>query len=221
MVRDWYAQLTKPPVPSEQPRANAVANQAAVVPVQINLSVPFVPQAPYGIWDYAHDEFCEEASALMGAAYVSGDVSVARIDIAEQRLQAVRDWEMKTFGYFEDTTAAQTARILREYLGVTQVRVIADPTVGNLKAYLAEGKIVLVPAAGVLLHNPHFRAPGPVYHMLVLKGYTKDGQFITNDPGTKYGANYLYPFSTLMNAMHDWNNGADITQGAKVVIVVG
>ncbi len=55
--------------------------------------------------------------------------------------------------------------------------------------------------------------------MLVLRGYTKDGYVITNDPGTKRGAQYAYRWSVLLNAIHDWNGG-DVENGEKVVIVV-
>lgn len=54
--------------------------------------------------------------------------------------------------------------------------------------------------------------------MLLLKGYTPT-QFITNDAGTKRGANYPYDFQTVLNANHDWNGG-DVEHGAKKIIVV-
>jgi hypothetical protein len=79
---------------------------------------------------------------------------------------------------------------------------------------------VIVPAAGRLLGNPYFTAPGPIYHMLILRGYTASNQFISNDPGTKRGESYVYSVDTIMNAMHDWNNGEEITEGAKRVLVV-
>src|SRR3990167_2317375 len=32
---------------------------------EINLEIPFTPQAPYAIWDEIHNEACEEAALLM------------------------------------------------------------------------------------------------------------------------------------------------------------
>ena len=60
---------------------------------------------------------------------------------------------------------------------------------------------------------------GPLYHMLVVKGYTKDGTIITNDPGTRRGADFLYDPDALFNAVHDWNGG-NVNEGAKVMVVV-
>ncbi|MBI4122698.1 MAG: hypothetical protein HY462_01740, partial [Parcubacteria group bacterium] len=36
-----------------------------------------------------------------------------------------------------------------------------------------------------------------------IRGYTPT-QFITNDPGTKRGEEFVYPYNTLINAIHDW-----------------
>ncbi|MEK7537449.1 MAG: C39 family peptidase, partial [Patescibacteria group bacterium] len=128
-------------------------------------------------------------------------------------------WELDTFGFFKDTTAAQTAQMVEGLYGGTSVQLLTNPTVAELKSAIAAGQPVVVPAAGRLLKNPNFKRPGPLYHMLVLKGYTKDGRFITNDPGTRRGADYLYDPEVIMNAMHDWNGG-DVDQGAKVALVV-
>jgi hypothetical protein len=183
------------------------------------LTVPFVSQAPYKIWDHDHEEFCEEASSLMAVSYINGDSSVTDPAIAEQKLQEIKAWELKTFGYFEDTTAAETAKIITDKFGIKQVRLVSNPTVLAIKTALAQGKLVLVPSAGRMLPNPNFKSPGPLYHMIVLKGYTQDS-FITNDPGTRLGANFVYTIDAVMNAMHDWNGG-DVANGQKIVIIVG
>ena len=72
-----------------------------------------------------------------------------------------------------------------------------------MKREIVEGNLIVMGMAGRLLGNPHFKAPGPVYHMLVIKGYDETG-FFTNDPGTMYGVNFYYPYEILMNAAHDW-----------------
>ena len=72
--------------------------------------------------------------------------------------------------------------------------------------------------AGRLLGNPFYKAPGPLYHMLVLRGFTKT-KFITNDPGTRRGEGFQYEIKTIMEAMHDWNSG-DVLSGRKAALVV-
>ncbi|HTP57253.1 MAG TPA: C39 family peptidase [Candidatus Paceibacterota bacterium] len=218
-IRFRIAEWSKPAVPPAIPRPTLQPSPTSL-PDSINLSVPFTSQAPFGVWDADHEDFCEEAAALMAASYLSGDTSITDPAVAEARLQSIKTWELATFGYFRDTTAAETARILTEKLGAMPVQLVRDPTADDLKRFLAAGRLVLVPSAGRLLDNPYFTAPGPVYHMLLLKGYLQDGSFITNDPGTRHGADYVYSSDTIMNAMHDWNGG-DVSHGARVVIVVG
>ena len=74
--------------------------------------------------------------------------------------------------------------------------------------------------------------------MLVIRGF--DGKnFITNDPGTKRGKNFKYPYARLMDALHDWpsfvktsdgkpinafgkhEKEVDILKGPKNVLVIG
>lgn len=229
-LRDLASDLTKPSVPSALPYPAAIVSptqppsrpstKPVSAPVSVNLDIPFVSQAPHQVWDADHEEFCEEATVLMVASYIRGDRSVTNPDVAEVALQKIKAYEMATFGYFKDTTAAETARIIREHFGIKKVEVVYNPTEKQIKSWVAAGRAVIVPAAGRKLGNPNFKAPGPLYHMLVVKGYTANGTFITNDPGTRKGADYLYSASVIMNAMHDWNNG-DVDNGAKVVIVVG
>lgn len=187
-------------------------------PVEYNLAVPFTSQAPHGIWDTVHKETCEEASTLMVAFYFDGKPP-GKIDpdTAEEELQRLIAFENALFGYHEDTTAQETALVIETDYHLT-TELLLNPTVEQLKEAIASGFPVIVPAAGRLLGNPNFTPPGPIYHMLVLKGYTEDG-FITNDPGTRLGADYFYKNDVLLNAIHDWNGGA-VELGEKIVIVV-
>jgi hypothetical protein len=124
----------------------------------------------------------------------------------------------EAYGVPMDLTAEELTELIGEYFGFSRVDILEDPTVELLQSHLAQGRPVIVPAAGRLLENPYFRSPGPIYHMLVLRGYTED-QFITNDPGTRHGEAYLYPFDVIMFAMHDWNGGA-VEEGAKRALVI-
>lgn len=204
----------------EEAAEDNVEEQTIVLPASVNLAVPFTSQAPYGVWAMPYKEACEEASLYMSHAYYEGvSTSTIDADTADRDLVDMVAFEVGLFGYFEDTTVEQTALVAEMHYGY-QTLVIDDPIVDQIKEQLALGRPVIVPAAGRLLGNPYFTAPGPLYHMLVLRGYTASNQFIANDPGTKRGAEFLYDVDTIMNAMHDWNNGEEITEGAKRILVV-
>ncbi len=189
---------------------------AVVAPAELNLAAPFTTQAPDANWDAEHEEFCEEASVLMAARALQGRAIKDSAD-AEAALQTLQQWEIDTFGYFESTTAVEIAQLVTDFYGLS-AELVVDPTVSQLKSILASGKFIVVPAAGRELHNPNFKQPGPLYHALLLKGYTAT-TFITNDPGTRKGQNYTYPTDVLMQSIHDWNGG-DVMNGRRVVIVV-
>lgn len=186
------------------------------MPAQINLDVPFASQAPFNDWGVPFKEACEEAAIIMAHTFLVGE-KLSQETMKQEILKMV-EWEKKTFGYYEDTSAQEMARTLREYYGHTDIEVKFDFTKEDLMAALAQGYPVVIPAAGRMLGNPNFRSPGPFYHALTVKGYTST-HFITNDPGTRKGADYIYTHEVLMNAVHDFNKG-DVLKGKKVMIVV-
>lgn len=198
---------TKPPPQAIPP---ATSSQA------INLAVPFTSQAPRGVWDALHEDTCEEASLLMVDAFFDGRTLTP--DGVEAELLAFVDWEKQRFGYFEDTTAAETAVMAREYYGHSNVEVQYDITVGDIEDVVRGGLPVIVPLDGRMIGNPFFSGAGPEYHMLVIRGLTKDGKFITNDPGTRRGEAYLYDPQVIWDAIYDWNGGSGARR--KVMIVI-
>lgn len=194
----------------------------AIMPPQpqtINLAVPFTPQAPYAVWDAFHNDACEEASVLMVARFWLNQPTNNPAEV-ESELLKIKAFEDKVFGYSQDTSLATTARILKEYFGFKLVDVQYDITLKDITDQVLSGRPVIVPASGRELKNPFFKQPGPLYHMLVIKGVTSDGQFITNDPGTKRGADIIYGQETLFNAINDWDDTNHRLSGRKAIMMV-
>lgn len=200
------------PVLSEADQEDGVVG----VPDSFNLMVPFVVQAPFAEWDALHEDACEEASVIMLYAYLNDETYISAED-AEERIRAIVNYEMETLGYFESTTAEQTAGIMRDFYGMQNISAQELGSIDELKRQIAKGYPVVVPASGKSLKNPFFTNGGPDYHMLVVKGYTAT-YFITNDPGTKRGADFMYTYNTLWNAIHDWNGG-NVLEGKKMMII--
>jgi hypothetical protein len=211
------AEPTPAPAPAPTP-APAPKPPASTSGQGVNLAVPFTSQAPKADWSLPYQEACEEASMIMVNAYYKGTGAFTP-DEADRQILALVAWEKDTFGFYEDTTADEVARIGREYYGYKNTSAVAIRSIDDVKKQVALGVPVILPAAGRLLHNPYFSGQGPLYHMLVVKGYTKDGKIITDDPGTRRGADYLYDPAVLWNAVHDWNGG-DVEHGRKVMVVV-
>lgn len=243
-IKNFWLDFTKPPLPEaveyiekqitsnlsaslKADKGQGVNNEAPIIdnksqtspiilPSSFNLNVPFTSQAPLANWDAIFKEACEEAASLMVHYYYQNKIFTPEIATAE--ILKMVDWQNKSFSGHFDLTAKETAQMIREYFAYNGVEVIDNPDIDLIKWHIACGRPIIVPAAGQQLNNPYFRTPGPIYHMLVIKGYTET-QFITNDPGTKHGEDFLYDYSIVMNALHDWNK-ADILKGERRILVV-
>lgn len=246
-IKEFATQVTAPRLPPEEvypaadpeivpgaPHAEPVVQPTSTVPVvptppeapeptrdivaEKLLAVPFTIQAPTGTWDFVHNETCEEASILMVVDYYRGKKGRIPPEDAERRMQQLIGFQKELFGFFEDTNASQTKRLIEWTYPKLKVDVVPLEGAEQIKRLVAEGTPVIIPADGKALPNPNFRNGGPRFHMLVVRGYTGD-KFITNDPGTRLGENFLYTYDGLLNAVHDWNGG-DVPNGERVVLVV-
>lgn len=181
------------------------------------LPIPFTSQAPYANWGQPYQESCEEASMLMVAEYLGGNTRL-RLTAAYANRQILKlvAWEKRRYGGYADSSAAQVAEMLGVYYKLAAE--VVPYTAAAVRQQLDSGNVVILPAAGRLLPNSHFRHPGPLYHMFVVKGYDGD-DFIVNDPGTRHGANFRYSAAALDAAVHDWNGG-DVLSGEQVMVVV-
>lgn len=187
------------------------------IPTSLNLQVPFYSQAPFSNWDYPWQEACEEASiALVANLYL--EKNWTREEFNEELLRLV-DWEMNQFGAYEHTTLAQTVEMITKNYGLP-TQIIENPSFEDLMKSINAGRLLVAPFAGKMLENPNFNNGGPVYHMLVIKGYEASTQtVITHDVGTRNGEDYKYEWTVLQTALHDWHD-TDISLGTPAWIEV-
>ncbi len=179
--------------------------------------VPFFSQAPTGNWNGLFQNACEEAVILMVAA-VRQFPYLTPFDIEKKLIEMVRHEEQQGIG--SSMTLANTQKLLKVSYGV-ESEMIEQPTIDVMKHYL-QYRGLIVPASGVVLANPQFRQPLPPYHMILIIGYDDaTGEFIVNDPGTRFGESYRYSYDVVMDAMHDWTGSqATILRGEKRMLVV-
>ena len=186
-------------------------------PVQAatQLNVPFTSQAPDGIWIQPWKDACEETSVFM----VHRFYLQKNIETAEDAKRGIfKNFNMKKtiHGTSLDENARTIVNTINTFLPWS-AHVVDDPTLADMKAELADGRPIIVPAYAPALHNENFGGPFP-YHMIVLSGYDDtDGVFITEDPGTQYGHSYRYTYATILDAMHDFLSG-DVANGPKRAI---
>jgi len=248
-IRDTLSAWTKPKLPvaqeytaptvetpkkntenaQEAPQKTAAENQPVTasdslvwkgtLPMEVNLAVPFLLQAPHQNWVEPFEDACEEASLLMVNAFYQGRHTNFAADEGETALLKTVAYEDSTYGHNKNTNTEEVAQTAKNYFGYQQVIIRKITSASDMKVVLANGYPLIVPADGRALENPNFRNGGPDYHMLVVKGYTKEGLWITNDPGTRNGPDYLYKQDVLLNAIHSFVEG-NMESGAKEMIVV-
>jgi len=187
------------------------------------LNVPFTSQAPTFNWaDPREEDACEEAAILMAWSWIKNE-SLNDAKATEKKITDISDYETAHTGNYFDTDAADTAKLMTDYYGYTNLVVKMNPTIEDIKDALRAGKLVLAPANGQKLGNPNYTGAGPLTHFLVIKGFDDaTGLFTTNDSGTRLGNNYKYTYATLYNALVDYPTGhhEDQTGRPKAMIVV-
>lgn len=146
---------------------------------------------------------------------------------AEKDIQKIADYEDSILGTSIHVSAADVTKVLGGYFSFRQFQFFENAGKADIIREIEKGNIVIVPASGAGLLNPHFSDPLPLNHMLVIIGYDPaTREFVTNDPGTKYGKNYRYDEDVLYRAMWDYPTGpaddpAAIRKDRKPMISVG
>lgn len=185
------------------------------LPPELNFKMEFYSQAPFGNWDFPWQEACEEASILL-VANTYFNHNWTREQFNDQILKLVQ-WQNENFGDYKDSNIAAIQQMLKRYLGLESI-IHENPNLDNIKQILAKGHLIVMPFAGKKLGNPNYTNGGPLYHVMVIKGYKEGDKVITHDVGTKNGADYVYNWKVLQNALHDFT--IPIDNGAKRMIEI-
>ncbi|MBT4447426.1 MAG: hypothetical protein HOD06_01655 [Candidatus Komeilibacteria bacterium] len=185
--------------------------------VNVNLDVPFTSQAPTVNWDPPYQDACEEASFLMVDYYYKNKQLPNEEDI-EVLLSSMVIWQETNWGGHFDLPVAKLAEYINIFYDY-RAEVISNVTINQLEDFLDQGLPIIVPANGHILNNPFFNGVGPEYHMLVIKGYV-DNNFITNDPGTSRGADFVYTYENMMESIFDWDTKKSSSTGPRNVLVL-
>jgi hypothetical protein len=187
-----------------------------VVQAETNLSVPFTPQAPRGDWNQPWQDACEETSILMVDFFYANKTINQKI-ASEEILKILRIKE-RAYGSSYDENAQKVSDVINQFFP-WEATVVENPTLGDIKNEIDEGRPVILPVYGKELFNPHFVNGGPYYHMNVISGYDDDTQeFIIQEPGTRFGLDFRYPYDRIISAMHDYLPNERTMFGKKVAI---
>lgn len=184
------------------------------------LNIPYVNEAPFGVFSGPWKNACEEASITMAEAYYTGKKTVS-INEAEKFMSMLFEKENILYGSNSNSDAARTAEIINKYSSYGAF-IKENPTIEEIKSEINQNRPVITPNYGFGLKNPNipFLPSGSSYHMVVIIGYN-DGtrEFITNDSGDgKTGAGYRYGYDLFMSAIRDYDYSTGKVSGPSRAI---
>lgn len=188
---------------------------AAATYKNINFNVPFTSQAPLFEWkDARQQDACEEASVLMAMAWVNNEKNKTKTAWRDA-IVTLANWEQNKYKEHRDVALADVvARLFKKYFSYEAVTLKAVSSAADILKELENGNLVLIQTNGQKLKNPNFTGLGPERHMLLIKGYDyKKKEFITNDPGTRRGADYHYPEKIIFSALRSYKTGYKLPFG--------
>lgn len=196
-------------------------SEKKILPDEIHYDVPFTSQAPFRNWGMPYQEACEEAAVLITMRYFDNQGFRDKYDARDALLKII-DWEKQNFGFYKDSSATTTAKIITDFYNYKNVKINYKITIEKIKKELAEGNLIIIPVAGRNLENPYFTPPGPIYHNLVIIGYNDEKEiFYTNDPGIMSGKDFKYSYQNIIESIADWSyEKKTIDKNRKVMIIV-
>ncbi|MFH1947443.1 MAG: C39 family peptidase [Candidatus Magasanikbacteria bacterium] len=182
-----------------------------------NISVPFTSQAPYAYWGQPWQDACEETAIVMIDNFYRGKTLETKA-ITKEEILKILNIKNKNFGTSLDENAEQITKLINDFLP-WEARIVENPTLEQIKSEIDNSRPIIIPVHGKYLYNPHFRNGGPDYHVLVISGYDDEtSEFITQEPGTRYGKNFRYKFDILLNAIHNFLPSLETKNGHKLAI---
>lgn len=189
-------------------------------PSKVLLPVPFISEAPDGIWTGSWINACEEASIAMVEKFYAGQ-SETPINEAKEFMKMLFAVQQKLYGSDMNSDAERTNHLINNYSNFDG-RIVTDPSLEDIKEELRGGRPVISLHHGFKLGNPNtpFKPTGSAFHVIVIIGYDNSTQkFIAHDNGDSLtGTNHEYDYSIFMNSLHDYNYSTHKSEGPPRVI---
>ena len=181
-----------------------------------NIEIPFTTQAPFGSWAQPWQDFCEEATIVMVDSFYTG----RQLDkyTARDELLKIDRIKQNHLGSSLDEDAEKMTNLVNNFLS-WEIKTVENPTLKQIKTEIDANRPIIFLVHGKYLYNPYFRNGGPDYHTVLVSGYDDETQeFITQEPGTRYGNNFRYKYDTLLNALHDYLPELKTKEGKKIAL---
>lgn len=186
------------------------------------LNVPYASQVPLGNWnDPRQQDGCEEASIAMALAWVNSATYLMPEEV-ERDIIRTSEYERAMWGFFQDTNAQDTAKLLTDYYLYEDVIVKENITAEDIKMELASNRVVLITLNTRATGLPIYRT-GPVRHTIVVTGYDDStDKLVIHDPLYREIQNYWISSSAINKALRNYDSGNHLpTANGTALISIG
>ncbi|HEX3099740.1 MAG TPA: C39 family peptidase [Patescibacteria group bacterium] len=172
------------------------------------LNVQYVSQVPLGHWsDPRQSDGCEEAAMIMAMAWVWNGTSAIPGEEAERSIINISEYERAILGFYQDTSAQDTAQVMRDYYQYKDIIVKENISVEDVKQELASNRVVILPFDPRLTGLAMYRG-GPTRHTIVVVGYDDaSNQLIINDPLYGNLHNFWVSADAINKGLRNYDSG--------------
>ena len=184
------------------------SGQAFSRPQSLHNNVPFTLQAPLRDWsDPRQMDGCEEASIAMAMAWARGDNPYVPEEEFLRDIVNMSEYERVIFGFYQDTSAQDTARVMKEFYRHDNLFVLEHVTSDDIKLELANNRLVIIPLNVRLTGMPIYHN-GPIRHTILAIGYDDTtNEIIIHDPYYASAKNLRIPAAALDKALWNYSSG--------------
>ena len=80
---------------------------------------------------------------------------------AEKIIAQASDYSLEKYGEYRDISSANAVDwIFKDYFKYAKVALVEDITPDDIIKELAQGRLVILPMNGQIMHNPYYKQPG-------------------------------------------------------------
>ncbi|HEX3095730.1 MAG TPA: C39 family peptidase [Patescibacteria group bacterium] len=194
--------------------------RAQSLPSNVLLQVPFSTQAPLGEWnDSRQQDGCEEVTIVMAWMWAQG-INLTPDQIRND-ITGMSDYEQYFYGYYRDSSAEDTAKLMTNYFGYQNVTVRHDINLTDIKSALAANELVITPINPRIISTVNYNRY-TINHTVVVVGYDENN-IIIHDPLHDWGSNLRIPQATFEKALADYPSGqrhvASKQRGKSMIVI--
>lgn len=207
---------------------NLQEKQVLILPKEKEIDVKFYSQFPLDIttwikYNEPYQNFCEESSLLNWYYHII--LKEPTLKEYNKDLLKLKELEDLLFEWwYKHTSLEDTLKLLIAFQDNQKVfwKIVENPTIQIIKENINKWNLIIVPLYWKWLSNNLFRNWWPIYHNLIIKGYTEKN-FITNEVWVSKWDWFMYKQSELMENIHNYDKKLypdNFTEWKKEILIL-